>query len=152
MVEWFLHILRKYIYDLFNVFRRKWLNLLYTDFKCHVNALNVNVPCLNKHGWCLQSCSPPPPWTIWPPLTSHIHLDICTWGFCANSLTPPLCESFRCGELWNIQDVWLVKISITTHYNSIHMIISCPQVQIDRGYTGETPWKHNKVTCTVTPL
>ena len=25
-----LHVLRKYIYDLFNVFRRKWLNLLYT--------------------------------------------------------------------------------------------------------------------------
>ena len=27
----FLHVLRKYIYDLFNVCRRKWLNLLYMD-------------------------------------------------------------------------------------------------------------------------
>ena len=32
----FLHVLRKYIYDLFNVFRRKWLNLLYTDFNLHL--------------------------------------------------------------------------------------------------------------------
>ena len=29
----FLHVLRKYIFDLFNVFRRKWLNLLYADFE-----------------------------------------------------------------------------------------------------------------------
>ena len=28
-----LDVLRKYMYVLFNVFRRKWLNLLYTDFK-----------------------------------------------------------------------------------------------------------------------
>ena len=26
-------------------------------------------PCLHKHGRCLQSCPPPSPWTIWPPLT-----------------------------------------------------------------------------------
>ena len=29
MVECFLHVLKKYIYDLFYVFTRKWLNLLY---------------------------------------------------------------------------------------------------------------------------
>ena len=33
----FLHVLRKYIHDLFNVFRRKWLNLLHTDFKLAKN-------------------------------------------------------------------------------------------------------------------
>ena len=31
MVEWLINVLRKYIYDLFNVCRRKWLNLLYMD-------------------------------------------------------------------------------------------------------------------------
>ena len=34
----FLHVLRKYIYDLFNVFGRKRLNLLYTDFKNFVSG------------------------------------------------------------------------------------------------------------------
>ena len=32
------------------------------------------------------------------------------------------------------QDVWWVSISITTHYNNIHMIINC----LDRGKTWET--------------
>ena len=41
MVGCFLRVLRKYIYDLFNVFRRKWLNLLYPDFK--------------KVEWCVSS-------------------------------------------------------------------------------------------------
>ena len=36
----FLHVLKKYIYDLFHVFRRKWLNLLYTDFK----TINLDQP------------------------------------------------------------------------------------------------------------
>ena len=41
MVEWLLHVLSKHIYDLFNVFRRKWLILLYTDFKDAVNFLQA---------------------------------------------------------------------------------------------------------------
>ena len=36
MVKCFLHVLRKYKYDLLNVFRRKWQNLLYTDFKDNI--------------------------------------------------------------------------------------------------------------------
>ena len=43
MVECFLHVLKKYIYDLFNVFRRKWLNLLYTDFKYQNISLISNI-------------------------------------------------------------------------------------------------------------
>ena len=43
----FLHVLRKYIYDLLNVFRGKWLNLLYMDFKgC---AANMLVPDTTAH-------------------------------------------------------------------------------------------------------
>ena len=45
------------------------------------------------------------------------------------------------------QDVWWVSISITTHYNSIHMIINCP----DRGNTWENTDVIN-MTCTVTPF
>ena len=46
--------------------------------------------------------------------------------------------------LLTFQDVWWVRISITTHYNSIHMIINCPLVLIDGGTLG----KHleNKLT------
>ena len=53
------------------------------------------------------------------------------------------------------QDVWWVRISVTTHYNSIHMIINWPRVWIGRRDTGETSWKHINViimTCTVMPL
>ena len=38
----------------------------------------------------------------------------------------------------HVQDVCWVRISITTHYNSIHVILNCQQVQIDR----RTPGKH----------
>ena len=48
MVEWFFTCLRKYIYDLFNLFRGKWLNLLYTDFKLHVVELqSLTTICCN---------------------------------------------------------------------------------------------------------
>ena len=33
----------KYIYDLLNVFRRKWLNLPYTDFNVHGWSVGLNV-------------------------------------------------------------------------------------------------------------
>ena len=37
------------------------------------------------------------------------------------------------------QDVWWVRISSTTHYNSIYMIINCLEVCINRGTPGGTP-------------
>ena len=37
----FLHVLKKYIHDIFHVFRRKWLNLLYTDFNLCVFQVEV---------------------------------------------------------------------------------------------------------------
>ena len=43
MFCFFLHILMKYIYDLLNVFRRKWLNLPYTDFNVHGWSVGLNV-------------------------------------------------------------------------------------------------------------
>ena len=45
----FLHVLRKYIYDLFNVFKRKCLNLLYTDFKLSTSFLLVLVTVLSNN-------------------------------------------------------------------------------------------------------
>ena len=38
------------------------------------------------------------------------------------------------------QDDWWVRISITTHYNSIHMIVNSQHV-INRRTPGDTPWK-----------
>ena len=59
MAEGFLHVLKKYIYDLFNVFRRKWLNLLYMDFKSYFlpNWHSQGYePCLSHHSY-LSTCS-----------------------------------------------------------------------------------------------
>ena len=38
------------------------------------------------------------------------------------------------------QDVWWVSISITTHHNSIHMVINCHGFRL----TGGTPGKHRR--------
>ena len=62
-----------------------------------------------------------------------------------NSLHPCQWESdsfqFKKRNFVTFQDVWWVRISITTHYNSINMIINCQQVYIDR----RTPGKHTNV-------
>ena len=50
-----------------------------------------------------------------------------------NFNSPSVCDEKR--NFVTFQDVWWVRISITTHYNSIHMIINCPWVEIDRGDT-----------------
>ena len=51
------------------------------------------------------------------------------------------------------QDVW-VRISITTHNNSMHMIISYPWVYIDKGTLGKHLENTRDIirTCTVTSL
>ena len=50
MAKWLLHVLSKYIYDLFNVFRRKWLILVYTDFKKSITrrVLDMHSPVGQK--------------------------------------------------------------------------------------------------------
>ena len=59
----------------------------------------------------------------------------------ASSLLIPI--MWLCNLAWKtnfitFQDVWWVRISIATFYNSILMIINCLQVQIER----RTPGKH----------
>ena len=48
MAEWLLHVLSKHIYDLFNVFRRKWLILLYTDFNITASQVRRELERLNQ--------------------------------------------------------------------------------------------------------
>ena len=46
------------------------------------------------------------------------------------------------------QDVWWVRISITTHYNSIHMIINSTGLDWQED-TWEPPWKHADIIITM---
>ena len=80
-----------------------------------------SITCLNKHSWCLQSCPPPPPRTIWPPLTSHIQTAIAlstsfsVWKFqmqrvlkFGSGADPPL-EVVSGPYYWRTKPVWTDK-------------------------------------------
>ena len=115
----FLHVLRKYIDDLFIVFRRKWLNLLYKDLKIICGPVRTN-PLAGQpadHENSQSSQLPLCPWwqinkfhqynnshVILPTLLLSLYLD--SWSSMFYCLT-----WFSAVELWEVK-TWHIDVKV----------------------------------------